>query len=267
MYKLVLIRHGESTWNLENRFTGWTDVDLTDTGVAAWKGFLRAHARLTRALDEEPEPLLALAQRRLVLALLGQVPRDLEEPENVPVGRTDGRQLRARPEARAVLPDAPALVHEPPLIASRVELEARLAAPHRLVCVKDGHVFSEDFAFREAGDPMSAPVPARDATRRIDQDDRGFFNGGEDVRENLRALAEILAALDERGILQGLSSRHRGDSTGTTGASPVAHSPAGRSRRSGRRRVEERRSSGKRVWVAWSPCLHQSDQNGGASAE
>lgn len=34
MYKLVLIRHGESTWNLENRFTGWTDVDLTPTGVA-----------------------------------------------------------------------------------------------------------------------------------------------------------------------------------------------------------------------------------------
>ncbi len=34
MYKLVLIRHGESQWNLENRFTGWHDVDLTDTGVA-----------------------------------------------------------------------------------------------------------------------------------------------------------------------------------------------------------------------------------------
>ena len=34
MYKLVLIRHGESTWNLENRFTGWTDVDLTPTGVS-----------------------------------------------------------------------------------------------------------------------------------------------------------------------------------------------------------------------------------------
>ncbi|MFP5474829.1 MAG: 2,3-diphosphoglycerate-dependent phosphoglycerate mutase [Gammaproteobacteria bacterium] len=33
MHKLVLIRHGESTWNLENRFTGWTDVDLTDTGI------------------------------------------------------------------------------------------------------------------------------------------------------------------------------------------------------------------------------------------
>ena len=32
--KLVLLRHGESQWNLENRFTGWTDVDLTDKGIA-----------------------------------------------------------------------------------------------------------------------------------------------------------------------------------------------------------------------------------------
>lgn len=32
MHKLVLLRHGESTWNKENRFTGWTDVDLTDKG-------------------------------------------------------------------------------------------------------------------------------------------------------------------------------------------------------------------------------------------
>ena len=32
MYKLVLVRHGQSTWNLENRFTGWTDIGLTDLG-------------------------------------------------------------------------------------------------------------------------------------------------------------------------------------------------------------------------------------------
>jgi 2,3-bisphosphoglycerate-dependent phosphoglycerate mutase len=32
MHRLVLLRHGESTWNKENRFTGWTDVDLSDTG-------------------------------------------------------------------------------------------------------------------------------------------------------------------------------------------------------------------------------------------
>lgn len=34
MYKMVLVRHGQSTWNLENRFTGWTDVDLTEQGRA-----------------------------------------------------------------------------------------------------------------------------------------------------------------------------------------------------------------------------------------
>ncbi len=33
MYRLVLLRHGQSEWNLENRFTGWTDVDLTPQGV------------------------------------------------------------------------------------------------------------------------------------------------------------------------------------------------------------------------------------------
>lgn len=33
MYKLVLLRHGESVWNKENRFTGWTDVDLSEEGI------------------------------------------------------------------------------------------------------------------------------------------------------------------------------------------------------------------------------------------
>jgi 2,3-bisphosphoglycerate-dependent phosphoglycerate mutase len=33
MFKIVLLRHGQSTWNLENRFTGWTDVDLSEVGL------------------------------------------------------------------------------------------------------------------------------------------------------------------------------------------------------------------------------------------
>lgn len=37
MYKVVLLRHGESTWNKENRFTGWTDVDLSEKGLAEAK--------------------------------------------------------------------------------------------------------------------------------------------------------------------------------------------------------------------------------------
>ena len=49
MYQLVLVRHGESTWNLENRFTGWTDVDLTPTGVEQAK----EAGRLLRAAGYE----------------------------------------------------------------------------------------------------------------------------------------------------------------------------------------------------------------------
>lgn len=37
MYKIVLLRHGESVWNSENRFTGWTDVELSDLGVSEAK--------------------------------------------------------------------------------------------------------------------------------------------------------------------------------------------------------------------------------------
>ncbi|HWI20445.1 MAG TPA: 2,3-bisphosphoglycerate-dependent phosphoglycerate mutase, partial [Vicinamibacterales bacterium] len=45
MYKLVLLRHGESTWNQENRFTGWTDVELTEKG----RNEARAAGRLLKA--------------------------------------------------------------------------------------------------------------------------------------------------------------------------------------------------------------------------
>src|SRR5688572_1587118 len=48
-YRVVLLRHGESTWNRENRFTGWTDVDLTDKGrdEAAEAGRLLGEAGFT----------------------------------------------------------------------------------------------------------------------------------------------------------------------------------------------------------------------------
>jgi 2,3-bisphosphoglycerate-dependent phosphoglycerate mutase len=49
MPTLVLLRHGESTWNLENRFTGWTDVGLTDAGVQQ----AQEAGRLLKASDFE----------------------------------------------------------------------------------------------------------------------------------------------------------------------------------------------------------------------
>jgi 2,3-bisphosphoglycerate-dependent phosphoglycerate mutase len=44
MFQLILIRHGESVWNLAQRFTGWADIDLTETGVAQ----MRSAGRLLR---------------------------------------------------------------------------------------------------------------------------------------------------------------------------------------------------------------------------
>ena len=42
MHQLVLLRHGESLWNKENRFTGWTDVDLSERGVQEATGCRKA---------------------------------------------------------------------------------------------------------------------------------------------------------------------------------------------------------------------------------
>ena len=69
MYKIVLMRHGESTWNLENRFTGWTDVDLTEKGVAEAKqaGKLLADAGFT--FDIAYTSVLKRAVRTLWLTL------------------------------------------------------------------------------------------------------------------------------------------------------------------------------------------------------
>ena len=69
MYKLVLIRHGESTWNLENRFTGWTDVDLTSTGVEQAKQAGRLLKAEGYEFDVAYTSVLKRAIRTLFLAL------------------------------------------------------------------------------------------------------------------------------------------------------------------------------------------------------
>jgi 2,3-bisphosphoglycerate-dependent phosphoglycerate mutase len=71
MYKLVLLRHGESDWNRENRFTGWTDVDLSATGIeeARRAGPLLHGAGLT--FDVAFTSLLKRAIRTLWIVLDG----------------------------------------------------------------------------------------------------------------------------------------------------------------------------------------------------
>ncbi len=69
MKKLVLIRHGESTWNQENRFTGWTDVDLSDRGVEEARAAGRLLAAQGYDFDIAFTSVLRRAIRTLNLAL------------------------------------------------------------------------------------------------------------------------------------------------------------------------------------------------------
>jgi 2,3-bisphosphoglycerate-dependent phosphoglycerate mutase len=65
MYKLVLLRHGESEWNRENRFTGWVDVDLSPKGLEE----ARAAGRLLRAEGYRFELAFASVLRRAIRTL------------------------------------------------------------------------------------------------------------------------------------------------------------------------------------------------------
>lgn len=67
--KLVLCRHGQSTWNLDNRFTGWTDVDLTDQGRSEAQKAGQELARLGFSFDIAYTSVLKRAIRTLWLML------------------------------------------------------------------------------------------------------------------------------------------------------------------------------------------------------
>jgi 2,3-bisphosphoglycerate-dependent phosphoglycerate mutase len=69
MPKLVLMRHGESVWNRENRFTGWTDVDLTQTGVEQARAGGRALKAAGYSFDLAYTSVLKRAIRTLWIAL------------------------------------------------------------------------------------------------------------------------------------------------------------------------------------------------------
>jgi len=69
MTRLVLLRHGESTWNQENRFTGWTDVDLTDKGREEAREAGRLMAADGYQFDVAYTSVLTRAIRTLWIAL------------------------------------------------------------------------------------------------------------------------------------------------------------------------------------------------------
>ena len=69
MYKVVLLRHGQSQWNLENRFTGWHDVDLTEQGQAEARSAGKVLKENGFVFDMAYSSVLKRAIRTLWLAL------------------------------------------------------------------------------------------------------------------------------------------------------------------------------------------------------
>ncbi|MGX5658658.1 2,3-diphosphoglycerate-dependent phosphoglycerate mutase [Castellaniella ginsengisoli] len=80
MHKLVLMRHGESQWNLENRFTGWTDVDLTATG----REQARLAGELLRAQGYEFDLAYASVLKRAIRTLW--IALDAMDAMHTPIG-------------------------------------------------------------------------------------------------------------------------------------------------------------------------------------
>ena len=94
MKKIVLLRHGESAWNKENRFTGWTDVDLTDKG--------RAEARQAGQLRTQRQPAQPGPEMRAASAVGARSP----EVGSDPVAQTPSAQTKRTQTPRAQTPRA-----------------------------------------------------------------------------------------------------------------------------------------------------------------
>ena len=88
MTYLVMVRHGQSQWNLENRFTGWTDVDLTDQGRAEAKNAGELLSQTGIQFDAAYTSVLTRAIRTLWIAL--------DEMDRMWISQTTAWQLNER---------------------------------------------------------------------------------------------------------------------------------------------------------------------------
>ena len=81
MHRIVLIRHGQSMWNVENRFTGWTDVDLTEDGYGeARKAGGRGKQQILQVARKHLDCLFLRALAQIAHQIKHQVQRQLHAP-------------------------------------------------------------------------------------------------------------------------------------------------------------------------------------------
>ena len=127
--------------------------------VALW---VEQEDRIVRGpFDQEPEPLLAAAQRLLGLLACGQVTSDLREATQVAFPVPQGRDDDVRPKQRAVLPHSPALVLEAAFGLGDLEFVSGPAPVDGLLGVEAGEVLTDDLLSPVALDALGPGVPGR----------------------------------------------------------------------------------------------------------
>jgi len=87
MKRIVLLRHGQSQWNLENRFTGWTDVDLTEQGMEE----ARSGARIVKAMVPLAEMFGYVTALRTITS--GRATSSMEYDHHSPVSSTLAKEI------------------------------------------------------------------------------------------------------------------------------------------------------------------------------
>ena len=123
------------------------------------------------AFDDEPESLLALAQRLFGLASLGEISGHLGEPGQLASFVAERRDHHVRPESRSVLPNPPAFVLETPRIRGGAQLELGEPPGDQLARVEDREVLPDDLGGGIALDALGAGVPAQDVPVGVQRED------------------------------------------------------------------------------------------------
>jgi hypothetical protein len=141
---------------------------------------------VAHALDDQAGALLAAPQRLLVLAALGEVAGDLREAPQRAVGVAQRGDDDVRPEQRAVLADAPALVLEAPELGRALELDLGPAARIRLGRVEHREVLADDLGSRVALDAPRAGVPRQHVAGGAQHEDGVVGHALDERAEELR---------------------------------------------------------------------------------
>src|SRR6185295_19396403 len=159
---------------------------------------------LAHPLDEQAKPLLALPQTVLVLAPLGQVARDFRKSDQLLVGTEERGDDDVRPEARSILPDAPAFVLEASVCRGDLQLMRREVA--RLGRIELAEVLADDLRGAVALDPLGAGVPGENVAVGIEHENGVVLDALHQKAKALIALSKRLLAMGGLGHVCGIEA-------------------------------------------------------------